>query len=115
MNDRIKRLADLGCDVEDAMERFLDDEDFYMECLEQVLYDPQFQRLQTALENHQLQEGFDCAHTLKGLAANLGLTSLASMASRITEPLREGKEADFMRLYQDLQSEREKYIAIITN
>ena len=35
---------------------------------------------------------FETAHTLKGVAANLGLTKLSAMASGITEEFRPGKE-----------------------
>lgn len=113
MDSKIEHLAALGCDVEEALSRFLDDESFYLECLEQVIYDENFQRLQMALERHQRQEGFDCAHTLKGLFANLGLTSLSEILEEILEPLREGREEDLLGKYQILMAEREKYIKII--
>lgn len=113
MDSRIEKLRDMGCDVEEAMERFLDDEEFYLECVGKVLCDEQFDKLKTALENEQTQDGFDCAHTLKGLAANVGLVSLEEKLSAIVEPLRAGKEEDFTIKYQDLVDERAKYVEII--
>jgi len=114
MDSKIERLKELGCDVDDAMERFMDDEEFYLECLEQVLRDEGFGKLRTALESHQIQEGFDCAHTLKGLVANLGLTSLDEKIKGVVEPLRAGKDAGLMEKYKEIMVEREKYVEIIT-
>jgi Chemotaxis protein histidine kinase and related kinases len=113
MDGRIEMLRELGSDVDDAMERFLDDDGFYLECLEQVLYDDNFERLKIALENHQIQEAFDCAHTLKGLVANLGLTSLDEKLEEVVEPLREGKDAGLTEKYQEIMGEREKYVDAI--
>lgn len=113
MDGRIEMLRELGSDVDDAMERFLDDEGFYLECLEQVLSDDNFGGLKAALENHQIQEAFDCAHTLKGLVANLGLTSLDERLGEVVEPLREGKDAGLMDKYKEIMGEREKYVEII--
>lgn len=113
MDGRLELLRELGCDVEEAMERFLDDEGFYLECLEQVLYDDNFGRLKIALENHQIQEAFDCAHTLKGLVANLGLASLDKGLGELVEPLREGKDAGLMEKYQEIMGVHEKYIEVI--
>lgn len=112
MDGRIEMLRELGSNVDDAMDRFLDDDGFYLECLEQVLYDDNFGRLKIALENHQIQEAFDCAHTLKGLVANLGLTSLEERIGQLVEPLREGKDAGLMGKYQEIMGEREKYVGI---
>lgn len=113
MDGRIEMLRELESDVDDAMERFLDDEEFYLECLEQVLSDDLFGRLKIALENHQIQEAFDCAHTLKGLVANLGLTSLNERMGDLVEPLREGRDAGLIEKYQEIMGEREKYVEII--
>lgn len=113
MDSKIEDLKALGCDIEEALSRFLEDESFYLECLEQVIYDENFQRLQRALENHQGQQAFDCAHTLKGLFANLGLTSLSAIMEEIVEPLREGREEDLLGKFQTLMAEREKYVNII--
>lgn len=113
MDGRIEMLRRLGSDVDDAMERFLDDDGFYLECLEQVLYDDNFGKLKIALENHQIQEAFDCAHTLKGLVANLGLTPLNERMEEVVEPLREGRDAGLLEKYQEIMEEREKFVEII--
>lgn len=114
MDKRIKELEKIGCDIQDAMVRFLDDEEFYLECYENVINDANFDGLKRALENHDAQQGFTCAHTLKGLVANLGLKSLVRLLEEIVEPLREGKVENLIEKYDALMKEREIYIAIIS-
>ncbi len=84
-------LEDWGCDVEGAMNRFLEDEELYLTCLETVITDEAFDKLGTALTERQEQEAFDSAHTLKGVFANLGLTPMFEIVVDIVEPLRNGK------------------------
>ena len=50
--------------------------------------DPTFSALCQAMETGQRESAFRCAHTLKGVCANLGLDALQDSASRLTEALR---------------------------
>lgn len=109
MDERIKVLEDLGCDIEGAMERFLEDEEFYLECYDKVIIDPCFEELKEALDAHDLKRGFECAHTLKGVLSNLGLTSLYNIIFEMVETLRAGSEEDLLGKYQILMAERAKY------
>ncbi len=52
--------------------------------------DPSFPSLKTALKEGNAEEAFRAAHTLKGVAQNLGLDSLYESASAVTEVLRGG-------------------------
>ena len=54
--------------------------------------DPTYGRLMAAAETMDPAGLFEAAHTLKGVAANFGLTKLSTMASGITEEFRPGKE-----------------------
>lgn len=112
MSDRLDKLSALGCDVQGAMERFLEDEEFYFECYDKVLVDPGFDALKAALEAHDIKKGFDCAHTLKGVLANLGMNSLYDIVVEIVEPLRAGTDTGLMDKYNELMTERDKYLAI---
>lgn len=91
-----------GCDVDGAMERMADDEEFYMECLQSVADDPYFSRLKTALDKKDIPGGFDAAHTLKGVLANVGLTPMFDQVVKIVTPLRAGSDEDLSGLYQQL-------------
>lgn len=52
--------------------------------------DGSYDALTAALRAGQGQEAFRAAHTLKGVAANLGLERLCAAASALTEALRSG-------------------------
>lgn len=51
--------------------------------------DPTYQQLLDAVAASNIEESFRAAHTLKGVAANLGFTELQQNASALTEQLRD--------------------------
>ena len=53
--------------------------------------DDSFPQLSEALGRGDSEEAFRAAHTLKGVAANLGLERLRALASDMTECLRRGE------------------------
>lgn len=112
MEEVFKTLEEWGCDVAGALERFLDDKDLYMTCLETVITDRNFDKLGVALEEKNVLEAFDCAHTLKGVFANLGLTPMFSIVETIVEPLRGGSAYNLDENYKKLlmSNEQLKYI-----
>lgn len=112
MNKTIEKLKDLGCDIDDAMTRFLDDEDFYLECFDSVIHDVKFEELKQLVEQKDVEKAFECAHTLKGLVANIGLTSLYDIAVVIVEKLRAGSAEHLLEQCDALLSEREKYLSV---
>lgn len=62
--------------------------------LRMVPKDPSFQELTQALERGDGNAAFRCAHSIKGLALNLGLTPLAQTSAALTERLRSGGPED---------------------
>lgn len=98
----LKELKSWGCEVDKTMERFIGDEELYEACLHTVLQDKSFDKLGTALKEGQILEAFDSAHTLKGVLANLGLTPMYDIVVRIVEPLRVGKTAGLLPVYEEL-------------
>lgn len=79
-----------GCNTVQIRERFMNDTRFYLECYEEFMRDDSFRMLGVQLRAKQVSAAFDTAHTLKGLAANMGLTDMFHVLSDIVEPLREG-------------------------
>ncbi len=102
-------LKKKGCDMDKTMERFLNDEEFYVDCLRDMLYDPGFEQLGDALKAHNVAEAFDVAHMLKGIVANMGLTSLFDKIVLIVEPLRAGDDSNLEQAYADMLAERDVY------
>lgn len=112
MDKRLMVLKSWGCDIDGAMERFLYDEEFYFLCYEQVLRDSGIEQLKEALDKHNVRQAFESAHSLKGVVANLGLTSLYNIISDIVEILRLGREDGVAEKYQKLLQERERYLEL---
>lgn len=76
--------------------------------------DENFQLLTQSLESRDWPVAFRAAHSLKGVALNLGLSALARSASELTECLRAGTPTqDPAPLYQAVQADYEKTVAAI--
>ncbi|MCD2491590.1 Hpt domain-containing protein [Lacrimispora sp. NSJ-141] len=98
-----------GGDYETTMDRFMGKEELYLKILNMLSRDDNMQKLEDALQKGNLPDAFDAAHTLKGVAGNLGLAPLFEAVCRIVEPLRirEPRE-DYPVLFQEIQSEFQK-------
>lgn len=110
MSELIERLRREGADIAGAMSRMVDDEELYATCFAYFIDDPSFDALRQALEEKDYTAAFDAAHTLKGVAGNLGLTRMYELAGGLVEPLRHGQpgDADLVGMYQAVAAEREK-------
>ena len=104
MCEVLEKLRAWGCDLDGALERFLGDEELYKSCLPMVAEDESFDGLKKA---------FDCAHTLKGVFANMGITPMFDTVEKIVEPLRAGINDGLMPVYEELSREREHLRSII--
>lgn len=113
MSALLDALKDWGCDVDGALARFVDDEELYVMCLNKVLSDKAFADLGTALKKGEIKEAFDCAHTLKGVLANMGLTPMYDISVRIVEPLRIEADENLMPVYEELLRAKDKLEAMI--
>lgn len=56
--------------------------------------DPTYQNLVANLDSGNLKEAFRAAHTLKGVARDLGLTQIADPASELADALRPNEAGD---------------------
>lgn len=113
MTALLDELAVRGCKIDEAMERFINDEELYTECFEQMLIDPAFEELGQALKAHDLPLAFDKAHTLKGIIANMSITSLYDIISKIVEPLRLKEDIALLPIYTELLDEVDNYKVIL--
>jgi len=101
MSELTDRLSAYGADMTGALERFVGDEALYEQCFGMFLEDPGFTQLGEALEKKDYTGAFNAAHTLKGVAGNLGLTPLYDAVCAIVEPLR---HQDYSRLSAQYQA-----------
>ncbi len=113
METIFEELEGWGCDIKGAKERFLDDDELLMVCLETAVMDENFGKLGLALAEGKKEEAFESAHTLKGVYANLGLIPLYRIIECIVEPLRDGNAEDLMADYSRLVDRREQLCRIL--
>ena len=78
-----------GGDYADTKLRFLTD-DRILRFVGKFPSDESFSLLKSSLAENNAETAFRAAHTLKGVASNLGFTSLFKVSSEITEVLRGG-------------------------
>ena len=91
----LKRFTMVGAKPEEAIYRFLGKEDIYKKFLKKYLEDAGIRNIKQSVEKKDAYEVFKAAHTLKGVAANLGLESVQNRASEITEYTREKSFEEF--------------------
>lgn len=99
-------LESYGSNYEETMGRFLGDEAFYLRMLGMLLKDGSMKTLCDALNGEDMGAAFDAAHTLKGIAGNLGLTPFYSAVCTMVETLRiRDPEGEYLTLYQCMADE----------
>ena len=86
----IQALQAYGADTRDGLSRCMDNEAFYLRLVGMLKADTHLADLEKALDDGDVKAGFDAAHALKGVLANLSLTPLLEPISDITERLRAG-------------------------
>ena len=104
-----KILREMGCEMEETMERFMDDQEFYVECFRKFIEDKELEILGETIEPGDLEESFTRAHTLKGTLGNLGLTPINNQMVGIVEFLRKGDMQQASEQYQLMMKEWEQY------
>ena len=103
----------IGSNAEETVKRLGVTEGIITKFLKKFLADTSYSDLQKALDENDTQTAFRMAHTLKGLAANLGLQVLFTKASAVTELLRAGDLEEAKVSMPVLQEEYERTVALI--
>lgn len=81
-------LEEMGMDVDNTVKRFMGNEALYLKFLNKYQTDQSVASIQQYISEQNAEEAFKSAHTLKGVAANLGLDPIAQCASDIVEIFR---------------------------
>lgn len=84
--------ASLNGDYDEVMGR-LRSERLVQKFVLKFLADGSYELMCASLEAGDREEAFRAAHTIKGVCANLGFTSLLDSSEKLTEALRDGKPA----------------------
>ena len=101
----IKSLYEaVGGDYEDVVRRLISEE-FAAGLAVRFLDDDEMEKLGAAMATRNIEEAFRAAHTLKGVALNLGFKNLGRSASELTEVLRkrtfDGTDEPFEKVRAD--------------
>lgn len=96
----------LGADYDGVLGRLLKEERI-TKFLGKFLQDPMLPPLEQALADEDYETAFRCAHNIKGVCQNLGITVLAEVSSDLTEQLRGGKPSE--DITPNLEKVRQEY------
>jgi HPt (histidine-containing phosphotransfer) domain-containing protein len=69
-------LIAMGIDYDDAMNRFMNNEEMYMTFLNRFKDDHSYKLMREALDQNDISAAYDAAHDLKSITGNLSMKKL---------------------------------------
>lgn len=105
----------IGADYDDLLKRLGGSEAIASKFVKKFLNDSSYEQLLKAIEEKNWEDAFAASHTLKGIAANLSMTSLYEISSSICEDVRGGKELVDLSKVDTLKSTYNQYSQAIQN
>lgn len=115
MNEIMTILDKMGAETEDALERFLDDEEMYLKYVQDFPNEGSMGKLKAAVGAKDYDAAEKAVHALKGIVNNLGFLPLADAAIDMLEELRDGNIEDALEAYEDLTVEYDRFTEAINN
>ena len=109
----IDKLIEFGADTKTGLMRCMDSEDFYLRMVGLLRKENNFDVLDEALQNNDLDRAFEAAHALKGVTGNLALTALYEPLSELTELLRNHTETDYSGYIQKILEKKQELFDMI--
>ena len=103
----------IGADYEGVYSRMMKKEALIKRFAKKFLDDGSYASLKESLGSADIETAFRAAHTLKGVAQNLGFTMLYEPTSKITDILRSGSMEGTDTLFAQVSEEYEKTVASI--
>ncbi len=111
----IEKLKAYGANVEEGMERCLNNEAIYFRLIGMAAEDAAFDRLEEGLRSGDLDAAFSAAHSLKGALGNLALEPMYRPVVELTELLRRKTPGDYDALLRAILAQREALRALIAD
>lgn len=111
--NKFLKLEEWGADIDTALIRFAGDEKLYLECVEIFISDEAFMKLKDAMKRKSFSDAFIQAHTLKGVAGNLGLNPLFNSISELVEKLRYEDYENINQFYSNVMKYYQEFIEIV--
>ncbi|MBO6133216.1 MAG: Hpt domain-containing protein [Lachnospiraceae bacterium] len=108
----LETLREFGANVDEGLARCMNNEAFYIKMVNMGIGDKRFESLKDTLENNDLDEAFEMAHALKGVVGNLALDPIYGPMNELTELLRSKTPGDYMGLYNQMKTQRDRLLAM---
>ena len=105
-----EKFALYGADVEGVMDRFMEDEELLISCLDQFVEEDELQKLKECLDKKDYDEAFEVAHALKGVTGNLGLIPLYTATCELVESLRAHVYTHVEEQFENVKRKREEFV-----
>lgn len=104
-------LEEIGIDLDSTLSRFGGNQALLLKFLKRFPEDPNFPAIGQAMELGDLQEVERAAHTLKGVAGNLGMAGLFGLCNDMVQKVRRGEADGLEALYSEAKQEYERILA----
>ncbi|MEG1805495.1 MAG: Hpt domain-containing protein [Clostridia bacterium] len=115
-NDEILfELEKWNVNTKEALERFADDTELYVECLQEFVSDQSFENLKECVKNEDYENAFENAHALKGVSGNLSLKPIYEIIGVIVEKLRKNNLTGINEDIEKLMAIKKQFDEIIHN
>ncbi|MBR6028593.1 MAG: Hpt domain-containing protein [Clostridia bacterium] len=101
----VQALKDWGANTQEGITRCMGNEAFYLRMVGMIKNDTHLEQMEEAAARHDLAAGFEAAHALKGVLANLALTPALTPAAQLTEMFRAREDADYQPLLRELRTQ----------
>ena len=93
MDEKFRRQKEEnGADVATTLKRFMGNETIYLKFIMKFLDDKNYEAIKDGLMQNDYEKAFTGAHSLNGVAGNLGLNPVYEAASEMSELLRNAKD-----------------------
>lgn len=109
----IDGLKEIGANTDEGLSRCMNNEAFYLRLVGMAASDEHFGQLRESVEAGDLDAGFEHAHALKGVLANVSLTNVLEPIKEITEGLRARTEKDYSDELDRIDAELAKVTAMM--
>ena len=104
----LEDLRAYGANVEEGLNRCVNNEEFYFKMVKKAVDDQSFEDLKKAIDEKNLDQAFEIAHALQGVFANLALTPLSEPISEAVELLRNRTDTDYSGYLEKIAKAKEE-------
>lgn len=98
----IENLEALGINTAEGLARCMNNKDFYLRMVQKVIEGDRSEELKNAIDEKDYDRAFDIAHAMKGVYANLSITTVHEPVKEITELLRNRTDTDYSDLIEKI-------------